>query len=113
MSFPKAKKDTFDIRRALANQGENLTSIALKHGMCESICRSALIKPSPTGERLILKYTGFSAHDVWPDRYTKSGVRRSARTKNSKHAPAGKRKTEKKSITTTNIDAKDRKGRVA
>jgi Ner family transcriptional regulator len=58
-----------DIKAAIRKRGITVTQLALSNGLSESVCRFALIKPIPAGERVISEFLGVSPHELWPDRY--------------------------------------------
>ncbi len=95
-----AALDHFDVKRALAKKGKTLTSIAIEAGKSEAICRVAFQRPSPEGEAIILKATGFCGHSLWPDRYDKQGKRLSRRDKRSKVRSRRQRKIDEGNETT-------------
>ncbi|WP_082735808.1 helix-turn-helix domain-containing protein [Polycladidibacter stylochi] len=71
----KPARDKFDVQRRLAAQNRTLTSLARDAGYSESLCRNAFYRPTLIGEELIIAATGYSGHDLWPDRYDCHGKR--------------------------------------
>lgn len=72
-----------DIKAAVRKTGITLSQLALDHGLSESACRVALIRPSLPGETAIAAQIGVAAHEIWPDRYEPDG---SPKHRHSKHA---------------------------
>jgi Ner family transcriptional regulator len=64
-----------DIKAAVRKRGATLTELALSAGGDGSVCRAALRRPSPVGERLISSFLGVPPQDLWPDRYSRKGER--------------------------------------
>lgn len=63
------------IKAAVRMRDTTLSKLALDNGCAESVCRSALIRSSPTGEAIISAFLNVSLHELWPDRYSKTGLR--------------------------------------
>lgn len=63
------------IKAAIRMRGVTLSELALKNGLDESACRSALIRSQPKAEKVIAAYLGVPLHDLWPSRYDAEGLR--------------------------------------
>ena len=61
--------DSHAIRAAVHRAGTNLTKLARDAGVYETACREALVRPCPTGERLIAEFLRVPLQELWPDRY--------------------------------------------
>lgn len=79
MTKPKpAKSKTWhpeQIKAAIRMRQTTLSKLATDNGLDESICRQALIRPTPSGERVISAFLDVSLHELWPDRYGPNGQR--------------------------------------
>lgn len=63
------------IKAEVRMRGKTLSQLALEHGCDESVCRAALIRSSPTGERIISTFLNVPLYELWPSRYSKAGAR--------------------------------------
>lgn len=63
------------IKAAVRMSGKTLSQLAVEHGCAESVCRAALIRSSPTGERIISTFLNVPLYELWPSRYSKAGAR--------------------------------------
>ncbi|MFN3582575.1 helix-turn-helix domain-containing protein [Phenylobacterium sp.] len=64
-----------DIKAAVRKRGTTLSKLAVDNGGHESLCRAALKRPSPSGERIISAFLDVPPQQLWPDRYSKDGRR--------------------------------------
>lgn len=94
MSHPRSKTRGWhreDIKAAVRKRGTTMTKLATDHGLSDSACRIALIRPAPSGESVIASFLGVPLQVLWPDRYDPYGRRlatRNVRDKD-KHERAG------------------------
>lgn len=65
-----------DIKARVRKRGITLTDLAVSNGLEPSACRDALIRPRPKAERVIAEFIGEAPQKLWPDRYDRSGARR-------------------------------------
>lgn len=61
------------IKAAVRVRGTTLSKLALDHGLPESSCRVALIRPHPEADRAISKFLGVPLSELWPSRYDADG----------------------------------------
>lgn len=61
--------DRHDIKAMVYRRGGTLRSIAVAAGLSESVCRAALLRPSPAGEAAIAEFLDMTVHELWPERY--------------------------------------------
>ncbi|MBI1262982.1 MAG: transcriptional regulator [Rhizobiales bacterium] len=64
-----------DIKAAVRKKVGSLAELARQEGVSTSVIRSALIRPQPTGNRIIAKCLDRSLHDIWPEWYDAEGKR--------------------------------------
>jgi Ner family transcriptional regulator len=57
------------IKAAVYETGISLEALALSSGFSSSLCRMALKKSSPAGEKLISQRIGVRPEAIWPSRY--------------------------------------------
>ena len=60
-------------------RGKTLTLLAVENGLCSSLCRVALRKPSYPGEQVIARFLDVPAKELWPERYDETGAPRHPR----------------------------------
>jgi len=58
-------------------RGTNLTKLALDNGLSPSVCRAALCRPLPSGEKAISDLLGIPVSVLWPDRHSGPATKRS------------------------------------
>lgn len=68
-----------DIKAEVRKKGTTLSRLATDHGRHESLCRAALLRSSPVGERLIADFLNVPPEQLWPTRYAETGERRAGR----------------------------------
>jgi len=66
----------YDIRAALQKKGLTLRQVSLAAGLSKSACGFALLYPSFRAEVAIADALGVPPKALWPDRYSKDGLRR-------------------------------------
>jgi Ner family transcriptional regulator len=64
-----------DIGAAVRKKGTTLSKLATDNGRHESLCRAALRRPSPIGEKIISAFLNVPPQQLWPDRYSIGGER--------------------------------------
>lgn len=64
-----------EIKAAVRMRGTTLSKLSTDHGQHESLCRVALKRPSPTGEKIISAFLNVPLHELWPTRYESDGRR--------------------------------------
>jgi len=64
-----------DIKAEVRKKFGSLAQLARQNGVSDSVVRAALIRPQPTGNRLIADCIGVSIHSLWPDWYDNDGKR--------------------------------------
>ncbi|WP_419799680.1 MAG: helix-turn-helix domain-containing protein [Terasakiella sp.] len=52
-----------------------MASLARYHGVSDSVVRAALIRPQPTGNKIIADCLGVPLHSLWPEWYNEHGRR--------------------------------------
>lgn len=68
-----------DIKAAVRKRGTTLTKLATDNDLSDSACRVALVRPLPSGEKVISAFLKVPLQVLWPDRYDQHGRRLSAR----------------------------------
>lgn len=85
----KAVWDKHSIKAEVHRRGETLKSLAIKADVTPSLCRVALIRPSPLGEAIIAEFLGIDRSVLWPSRQNPSGSKRTPRGRGkSRQIPA-------------------------
>jgi Ner family transcriptional regulator len=56
-----------------------LSKLATDNGLHESVCRQALIRPTPSGELVISAFLDVPLQELWPERYGPDGRRYATR----------------------------------
>ena len=64
-----------DVKAAVRKKIGSLAALARAHGVSDSVVRAALIRPQPTGNRIIADCLGLSLHELWPRWYNANGER--------------------------------------
>lgn len=64
-----------DIKAEVRKKGTTLSKLATDHGGAESLCRAALRRPSPQGEKIIAAFLNIPLQVLWPERYAPNGDR--------------------------------------
>lgn len=64
-----------DIGAAVRKKGTTLSKLATDNGRHESLCRAAIRRPSPMGEKIIAAFLNVPPQQLWPERYSKKGER--------------------------------------
>ncbi|WP_411576870.1 helix-turn-helix domain-containing protein [Terasakiella sp. A23] len=64
-----------DVKAAVRKKFGSLAALARQHGVSDSVVRAALIRPQPTGNRLIADCLGLPLHELWPEWYRDDGSR--------------------------------------
>jgi Ner family transcriptional regulator len=64
-----------DIKAAVRKTGVGLTELALREGLGESACRTALRRATPRADKAISDQIGVPLHEIWPSRYDEQGHR--------------------------------------
>lgn len=64
-----------DVKAAVRKKIGSLAALARQHGVSDSVVRAALIRPQPTGNRIIADCLGRSLHQIWPQWYRADGSR--------------------------------------
>lgn len=62
-----------DIVAAIRKAGWTLRRLSQHHGYSATLCRVALDRPYPRGERFIAEAIGVPPQAIWPSRYHKDG----------------------------------------
>lgn len=58
-----------DVKAAVRKKVGSLAALARANGVSDSVVRAALIRPQPTGNRIIAECLGQSLHSLWPEWY--------------------------------------------
>ncbi|WP_417783338.1 helix-turn-helix domain-containing protein [Terasakiella pusilla] len=64
-----------DVKAAVRKKFGSLAALARQNGVSDSVVRAALIRPQPTGNRIIAKCLELSVHQLWPEWYGSDGQR--------------------------------------
>ncbi len=75
-AFPTAEDGGWHpevIKTAIRVRGTTLSKLALDHGLPESSCRVALIRPHPEADKVISKFLAVPLCELWPSRYDDDG----------------------------------------
>lgn len=72
---PKKVWHKEDIKAAIRKKGLSLTALAITHSLPEASVRNALSRPLVSGEKAIASFLDVPLHELWPERWTKSGQR--------------------------------------
>lgn len=64
-----------DVKAAVRKKFGSLAALARQNGVSDSVVRAALIRPQPTGNRIIAKCLELSVHELWPEWYDADGQR--------------------------------------
>ncbi len=83
-----------DIVAAVKKGGTNVVQLALANGLSKSAIHYAIKKPSERAETVLIGFLKKPAHEVFPDRYDRTGQRlvrrgRQFGTKIARHAAGG------------------------
>lgn len=71
--------DRYKIREEVRRRKTTLAALARANDLSPSTCSLALVRPSPSGERVIAQFLGIPPNQLWPDRYDHLGCRMSTR----------------------------------
>ncbi len=69
----------------IRSRGISLRGLSLASGLGAQTLTSTLQKPNERGEKIIAKFLGVAAHELWPERYLPSGQRRQPQPKKNYH----------------------------
>jgi Ner family transcriptional regulator len=58
-----------DVKAEVRKKIGSLAELARQHGVSDSVVRAALIRPQPTGNKLIADCLNCSLHQLWPEWY--------------------------------------------
>ena len=64
-----------DVKAAVRKKVGSLASLARQHGVSDSVVRAALIRPQPTGNKIIAECLNVPLHKIWPEWYNTDGKR--------------------------------------
>ena len=64
-----------DVKAAIRKICGSMSNLARDHNVSTSVIRAALIRPQPTGNRIIAARLGKSVHELWPEWFDESGAR--------------------------------------
>jgi Ner family transcriptional regulator len=64
-----------DVKAEVRKKVGSLAALAREHGVSDSVVRAALIRPQPTGNKIIADCLGIPIHKIWPEWYTDDGKR--------------------------------------
>ncbi|WP_188665651.1 MULTISPECIES: helix-turn-helix domain-containing protein [Terasakiella] len=64
-----------DVKAAVRKKVGSMASLARCHGVSDSVVRAALIRPQPTGNKIIADCLGVPLHSLWPEWYSEDGRR--------------------------------------
>ncbi|NVJ92696.1 MAG: helix-turn-helix domain-containing protein [Methylocystaceae bacterium] len=64
-----------DVKAAVRKKFGSLAELARQYGASDSVVRAALIRPQPTGNKLIADCLGCSLHHLWPEWYNEDDQR--------------------------------------
>lgn len=64
-----------DIKAAIRKRGMNMVTLAIQYGVQPSLVRNCLGRPLISGERVIADFLGVPLHELWPERWTRTGER--------------------------------------
>lgn len=64
-----------DIKAEVRKKIGSLAELSRQNNVSDSVVRAALIRPQPTGNRLIADCLGVSVHSLWPEWYANDGKR--------------------------------------
>lgn len=72
----KARKNhPEDIKAKVRKKVGSLAELARQRKVSTSVIRAALIRPQPTGNRIIAECLGCEMHEIWPEWYDAAGNR--------------------------------------
>lgn len=74
-NLPAQNMHPEDIKAAVRKKFGSLAALARENGVSDSVVRAALIRPQPTGNRIIANCLEQSVHDLWPEWYDRDGKR--------------------------------------
>jgi Ner family transcriptional regulator len=61
------------IRAAILEKGKSQAALAREAGYSESCVRNAILRPLPSGERIVSDFLGVPVQQIWPSRYFPDG----------------------------------------
>ncbi|MFZ2470214.1 MAG: helix-turn-helix domain-containing protein [Parvibaculum sedimenti] len=64
-----------DIKAEIRKKAGSMARLARQKKVSTSVIRAALIRPQPTGNRLIAEFLGREMHEIWPEWYDTHGNR--------------------------------------
>jgi len=64
-----------DIKAEVRKKFGSMAELGRQNGVSTSVIRAALIRPQPTGNRLIAECLGKTLHEIWPGWYDADGNR--------------------------------------
>lgn len=64
-----------DVKAAVRKKVGSLAALARLHNISDSVVRAALIRPQPTGNKVIAQCLEVSVHELWPQWYNEDGTR--------------------------------------
>lgn len=64
-----------DVKAEVRKKVGSLAALARQHGVSSSVVRAALIRPQPTGNKIIAECLDVPLHKIWPDWYSEDGRR--------------------------------------
>lgn len=67
--------DKYAISAEIKRRGQTLTNLALENGLAQSSCRSALLIPVPSANKVIAEFIGVHVSVLWPAWFKKDGTR--------------------------------------
>lgn len=85
---PVARKNhPEDIKAKVRKKVGSLAKLARQNDVSTSVIRAALIRPQPTGNRIIASCLGQELHDLWPEWYDAAGFRISKSSQKANRPP--------------------------
>jgi len=73
-----------DIKAAVRKKAGTMIELANRHGVSHSLIHAAIIRPQPSGNRIIADFLGKSVHELWPEWFDEDGNRRLSTPKPSR-----------------------------
>ncbi len=64
-----------DVKAEVRKKVGSLAALARAHGVSDSVVRAALIRPQPTGNKIIAECLNVPVNKLWPEWYTSDGKR--------------------------------------
>jgi len=64
-----------DVKAEVRKKVGSLAELARQHKVSDSVVRAALIRPQPTGNRIIAECLDIPLNQIWPEWYSSDGKR--------------------------------------